>query len=180
MGRWPRVPDEALDAGGWERADRSTETVFSLPMASVVGRTVLYEDPVLRERMGTGETTRFFFATALDFSPRLPSGAERLIEPTVASEAASSFAADLRARGFEGLARREQGSLRVGSGAKARLSNVRASCDIDGRRLDVTGWIAVWRSDGFLLAGGAYPESGPDVEPDRYREELLSLVRGVE
>ncbi|MFC7177105.1 hypothetical protein [Halosegnis marinus] len=176
MERWPTVPERALDDGGWERADRSTETVFDLGVASVVGRTLLYEDPALRERLGTGETTRFFFATALDFRPTLPPGAEGVIESTVANEAADSFAADLRDRGFAGLRRRRQGTLRVDSGARARLSNVRATCEVGGEQLDVTGWLAVWRDDGFLLAGGAYPEVGEE----EYREELLSLIRAVE
>jgi hypothetical protein len=47
---------------------------------------------------------------------------------------------------------------------------------LDGERLDVTGWLAVWRADGFRIAGGGYPEG---IE-EGYRDELLGLVRGVE
>lgn len=175
MSEWPTVPDERLEAGGWELVDRTTETVFRLSKAEVVGRTLLYEDPALRERVGADAVTRFFFATALSFRPSLPPGAERLIEPTVTDRAHEGFADRLRSRGFEGLTRRDQGRLRTDGGATASLSNVRAACPIDGERLDVTGWLAVWRADGFRIAGGGYPEGFEEG----YRDELLELVRGV-
>lgn len=41
----------------------------------------------------------------------------------------------------------------------------------------------MWEDDGFLLAGGAYPQGGvPGVElnPGEYRNELLELIRSVE
>lgn len=180
---WPVVPEEALETGGWELADRTTETVFRLSPAQVVGRTLLYEDPTLRERLGTSDVTRFFFATALSFRPSLPPGAAPLIESTVRQQANRSFTGRLRERGFEGISRRDRGELETDGGQTASLSTVGARCELDGRRLDVTGWLAVWRDDGFRLAGGAYPESGVDVEPDdseAYREELLSLVKAVE
>lgn len=179
---WPAVPEDALETGGWELVDRTTERVFRLSPAEVVGRTLLYEDPELRERLGTGDVTRFFFATALSFRPSLPPGAAPLIESTVRRQANTAFTDRLRERGFEGVSRRDRGELETDSGTTASLSTVGARCELDGRRLDVTGWLAVWRDDGFRLAGGAYPESGADIssgDSEQYREELLSLVRGV-
>lgn len=180
---WPAVPEDALETGGWELVDRTTETVFRLSPAKVVGRTLLYEDPELRKRLGTDDVTRFFFATALSFQPSLPPGSGPFIEPTVRQQANAAFTDRLRDRGFEGISRRDRGDLETATGASASVSTVGARCELDGRRLDVTGWLAVWRDDGFRLAGGAYPESGADIdseEPERYREELLSLVGSVE
>jgi len=180
---WPAVPDEALETGGWELVGRSTETVFRLSPAEVVGRTLLYEDPALRERLGTGDVTRFFFATALSFQPSLPPGTAPLIESTVRRQANAAFTDRLRERGFEGISRRDRGKFKTDGGEAASLSTVGARCELDGRRLDVTGWLAVWHDDGFLLAGGAYPKSGADIDSDEreeYRETLLSLMSAVE
>lgn len=175
MSEWPTVPDERLTADGWELVDRTTETVFRLSKAEVVGRTLVYEDPTLRDRLNADTVTRFFFATALAFQPALPPGAERLIESTVTERAHESFVDRLRNRGFEDLTRRDQGRLRTDDGSKASLSNVRANCTLGGDRLDVTGWLAVWQTDGFRIAGGGYPEGFEDG----YRDVLLELVRRV-
>ena len=72
---------------------------------------------------------------------------------------------------------------------------------IEGREFDVSGMLAVWEHDGtILVAGGAHPgenielsvtkepteaiEVSVDIDlgltPDAYREELQSLVAGVE
>ena len=177
---WPSVSDADLTADGWERVDRSADAVFQLPTAEVTARTVVYEDADLRERLDS-DVTRFVFATALSFQPSLMPGVGPMIESTVTRQAKRRFADDLRERGFEDLTSRDQGEIRVG-GTKASLSNVRATYELSTASFDVTGWLAVWRDDGFRLAGGAYPVAGPGIEggaAERYRAELLDIVRAV-
>lgn len=191
-------PVERLEAGGWEPVEESTETLFELSAARVVGHTRVYGDGALRravrEASGVDQLCRFFFATTVEFSPPLSPGVAPVVKPTVASEARREFAADLRERGFANVDRGRTRNVRVDAGARARLTDFRATYPLqDGEAsvdLRVRGFLAVWLDDGFRIAGGAYPESGlsglladadVDVEPDgsAYREELLDLIRAV-
>ena len=193
-------PLERLEAGGWELVEESTETLFELSAAHVEGRTRIYEDAALRrtvrEATGADRLCRFFFATAVEFSPPLPLGVAPLIKPTLANEARQEFADDLGERGFVNVDRGRTRDGRIDSGARARLTDYRAVYPIRTGDLSVDlrvrGLLAVWLEDGFHVAGGVYPESGladlladaeVDVggEPDgsRYREELLELIRAT-
>ncbi|MFB6117080.1 hypothetical protein [Halosegnis sp.] len=175
---WPTIPTERL-GDGWEQVDRTEERVFGLPTAEVIGRTVVYGDGPLRERLAA-DVTRFLFATALEFQPPLPPGAGQLVASTVATSAREAFLDDLRDRGFRDLSAQSQGRMRVDSGARARLTSVRGRYEAGGESFDVTGWLAVWNADGFRLAGGAYPAAGPGVEEDSgFREDLFEFVRAV-
>ena len=91
-------PVERLEAGGWVLAEESTETLFELSAARVEGHTRVYEDAALRravrEASGVDQLCRFFFATAVEFSPPLSAGVAPVIKPTVASEARREFAND--------------------------------------------------------------------------------------
>jgi hypothetical protein len=195
-GGWVGEPVERLEAGGWSLVEESAETLFRLPGLRVEGRTRIYEDVSLRravrEAVDVDQVCRFFFATAVEFSPSLSPGAAPMIEPTVASEARREFAADLRERGFVDVDRGRTRNLRVEAGSRARLTDYRAAYPLrtDSANVDlrVRGFLAVWRDGDFRIAGGAYPEAGladllrdADVEPDgnRYREELLELIRAV-
>jgi hypothetical protein len=111
-----------------------------------------------------------------------------MIKPSVVTESARRFKRDLRDRGFEGVKRGSRQNVRVRSGARARLTDFRGRYPLEEGSVDVRGYLAVWEDDGFRLAGGAYPEAGlesllagGDVTPDgnRYRDELLTLVRAV-
>jgi len=199
--RTPTVPEEHLD--GWTLADRTQETVFRLPAATVVGHTLVYEDERLREAVADAtdgaldRTWRFFFATGLSFSPPLPPGiGPAAVYSTVASEADSRFAEVLRERGFRDVERGRRERVRVASGNRARLRVYEATLDLglpDGtdRALPVEGWLGVWTTGGeFRLAGGAYPAQSlgavlnvsvpADATRDRFRDDLLDLVRAVE
>jgi len=218
---YPSVPDEQLH-GDWERRATSEETVFRAPTATVVGHTVLYDDRRLREALASVDSVelvrdhgddaaerlvatvaddfwRFFFATSLSFHPPLAPGiGPASMLPTVTSEAQRSFAADFRARGFEGVQRGRSQRVRTASGARARLRKYTATLpvrDVESEPvpLDVEGWLAVWVHHGsFRVAGGAYPTCGldelvatlsdserPPTNPDSFRDELLDLIRAV-
>lgn len=197
---FPDVPADRLRDEGWELTDESVETVFKLPTASVVGATELYDDVQTREAAesaaGIDHQWRFFFATALTFRPPLAPGiGPAMILPTVRSEAISTFADELRDRGFENVERGRRERVRTDSGDRARLREYTASMSLPeaDATLSITGWVGVWHGDGFRIAAGAYPNEavgetlGLSDPPDRlrrlprdYRDELLSLIRAVE
>lgn len=141
---------------------------------------------------------RFFFATALSFRPPLAPGiGPASMRPTVVSEARRSFEKDLQARGFEDVDRGRTQRVRTESGDRASLVKFTATypfeADAATDALDIEGWLAVWTTGGsFRIAGGAYPVRGlqevlsaveegdrPEVDPNRYRDDLLDLIRAV-
>lgn len=215
MADYPTVPESMLE--GWAEQVRSEETVFRMPTAEVIGHTVLYVDADLRDTLAAagvadvltsdgggerlvstddgGDYWRFFFATTLSFKPPLAPGiGPASMRPTVVSEARSSFADDLEARGFENVDRGRGQRVRTDSGDRASLCKYTASYPLEGGTLDVEGWLAVWSTGGtFRIAGGAYPVRGldtllsdvpgaerPDIDPSDYRNDLLALIRAVE
>ena len=108
----------------------------------------------------------------------------------VTEGAVEGFAAQLRERGFEALERREARGFAVGD-ARARLVHFAARCPLGALVLDVDGYAAVWPAGGpYLLAGGAYPTGVREgdhsadgvrdaIDPERFRSELLGLIRSV-
>lgn len=185
---YPGVPTERLN-DGWRLAERTNETLFSLPALSVEGHTLVYERPDLREVVRTefeeGDLPwRFFFATRLSFRPPLPPGIGAFsLLPTMLGAARRAFAADLRERGFEAVERGRSRRIHVEADGRARLLPYQARFAVGTVEAGITAWLAVWDRGGeFRIAGGAYPTSGLGsvlLEPDRYREELFALIRGV-
>lgn len=193
-------PVERLEAGGWELVEESTETLFELSSARVEGHTRVYEDAGLRravrEATGVDRLCRFFFATAVEFSPPLSPGVAPLVRSTVASEARREFTDDLRDRGFVNVDRGRTRNVRVDSGARARLTDYRGVYPLRAGDLSVDlrvrGMLAVWLDEGFRIAGGVYPDAGlaglldgtdvdrdADTDGSSYQEELLELVRAT-
>jgi len=194
---YPGIPAALLD--GWDERVREESTVFRIPTASVVGRTVLYEDTALCDALanagfadlladeddgdrlvetdGRGDYWRFVFATALTFSPPLTPGiGPASMRPTVMAEARRSFKRDLESRGFQAVDRGPSQRVRTESGDRASLVKYTASYpfeDAPTEELDIEGWLAVWSTGGsFRVAGGAYPTRG--------LEELLTDLDGDE
>ncbi|NHN64996.1 hypothetical protein G9463_17040 [Haloarcula sp. JP-Z28] len=196
---YPDVPADQLRDGGWELVDESVEIVFQLPTARVEGATKVYDAAetreAVRDAIGLDHQWRFFFATALSFTPPLAPGiGPAMILPTVRSEAQSAFADELADRGFESIERGRRERVRVDSGDRARLRTYSAELDLEAidATLSITGWVGVWHGDGFRIAAGAYPdrslatllsvENPPEPlrrTPSDYRAELLSLIRAV-
>ncbi|MFB6082889.1 MAG: hypothetical protein ABEJ94_01425 [Halorientalis sp.] len=192
----PRVPEDNLD--GWTVTDRSSETVFELPVARVVGHTAVYDDENLRSTVSslTGGTVdrmwRFFFATRLEFTPALPpTVGPAAVFSTVRTQANSVFRDRLRDRGFDGVSKAGHDRIRVETGDRASLQAYEATIETSVVDVPVEGYLAVWSNRGeFRLAGGAYPAASLsdllgisipsiDIDPDSFREELLTLVRSV-
>ncbi|RXK50393.1 hypothetical protein [Halorientalis pallida] len=216
--QFPTVDAATLERGPWELRSRSEDTVFRTPTATVRGHTLVYDDADLRtalERAGvgdhldpggegtlvdvadddTGGFCRFFFATALSFRPPLAPGiGPASMRGPIVRESRESFLDDLRTRGFESVERGRRQRVRTDTGDRATLTKVTAAYPLDGGRLDVEGWIAVWsRGGSFRIAGGAYPTRGladlldtlpedgrPQIDPGNYRDDLLGLIRAVE
>ncbi|EMA29799.1 hypothetical protein [Haloarcula japonica] len=195
---FPDVPADRLRDGGWALVDESVETVFKLPTARVEGATKVFDDDgtreAVREAVGFDHQWRFFFATALSFTPPLAPGiGPAMILPTVRSEAQSAFAEELADRGFESVERGRKERVRVDSGDRARFRTYSAELDLAvDATLSITGWVGVWHGDGFRIAAGAYPDQSLstllDIEnppeplrrtPSDYRAELLALIRAV-
>jgi len=176
---YPELPEEAIPEG-WELQVRSEDTLFRVPGASVVGRTILYggpdSDPSVDVTRPASETAgnpddlliqaggvwRFLFATALSFRPPLaPWIGPSSVYPMVISEAGRAFGNDLRARGFEDVDREHSERLRVGTGDRGRLSKYTATLPAEaGPAVEIEGWLGVWTHEGsFRVVGGAHPVS---------------------
>lgn len=214
---YPDLAHERLLEAGWELTGKRRERLLQLPAVEVVGHTLLYRDPQLQAAMeaaglgsvfdpaddgrlvtgGEESPWRFFFATALSFTPPLPPGiGPAAVLSTVASRARRTFAAELEGRGFEAVETEGGQRIRTEAGDRARLRKFTARFPIpEGppERIDAEGWLAVWSADGGLrIAGGAYPVSGlaaafdespagdrPPIDRDRFREELIGAIRSV-
>lgn len=185
---FPDVPTDRLSTGGWTRVERTSETLFSIPAIRVEGHTLLYEQPDLREAVRTESEEvdlpwRFFFATRLSFTPSPTGFGRSSLFPVVLAAARREFASDLRERGFEAVEHGPTRRLHTDDGGRARLTGYDARFDAGAMGTDVAAWLAVWVHEGeFRIAGGAYPTNGlgpVSLDPDRYREELLALIRGV-
>lgn len=187
---FPDVPTDRLSTGGWMRMERTSETLFSIPAIRVEGHTLLYEQPDLREAVRTTFEEvdlpwRFFFATRLSFDPSPTGFGRSSLFPVVLAAARRKFVSDLRERGFEAVERGPTRRLHTDDGGRARLTGYDARFATDAIAAEVDAWLAVWDRGGrFRLAGGAHPTDGlgsadVDLDPDRYREELFALIRGV-
>ncbi len=186
--RAPAPPTVAADLDGWRLADEYVERVFEVGAVGVEGHTAVYDDPTV----AADGPWRFFFATRLVFDPPLVPGlGTASVYPTVATESAREFAADLRSRGFERVERGRRERTRTAGGDRLRLTRYTATYRPAGaegdRPFDVEAWLGLWTHDGeFRLAGGAYPTSGlsafaeASADPAVFRDELLALIRSVD
>ncbi|WP_136689547.1 hypothetical protein [Halorhabdus amylolytica] len=196
--QYPAVPRDDLAAGGWTLRDRRQEV-----RAEVAGFTVRaferrYEDDALRadirEAGGPDHLWRLFYATQLSFTPPLPPVfGPAMALPKVRAAAREEFAEQLREEGLVDVEEGEDERFEVASGTRAKLTRYDAVLPVetggDEREVPMEGWIASWHDGAMLLAGGLYPAVGladmldvPNIvyEPDASREELRSLIRGVE
>jgi hypothetical protein len=186
-----------LDERGWALIDDREELRFELPTMRVLARTLVYADESLRERVreatGVDHTWRFFFATRLAFDPPLPPiTGNASVYGSVRSESRDAFVADLHERGVEGIERGRTERTRTETGDRLSLTRYRGRYRLDGEdgpvRVPVSGLLGVWTTDGdFRLAGGCYPDGSlaatldgaPETDPNRFRNDLVDLVRAV-
>jgi hypothetical protein len=97
----------------------------------------------------------------------------------------------LQDRGFGEVSKAGHDRIRVDSGDRASLQAYEAAIETSVVDVPVEGYLAVWSTGGeFRLAGGAYPAAslsdllgisipGIDIDPNSFRQELISIVKSV-
>jgi len=189
----PVVPADRL--GGWRRVDEATDRPFAAGPVSVTASTVRYE------RVESPAPRPFCFASRLRIRPETTPNAAltRLVE----RRAREGFRDRLAERDVEAVERRGDREIAIDdpTASRATLWTFRGDCRIGevggddgaddaegagsgaGNAVPVEALLAVWATDEYLLAGGAYPldaDAYPDGrDPADARRELLGIVRGV-
>ena len=177
----PVVPADRL--GGWRRVDEATDRPFAAGPVSVTASTVRYE------RADAPAPRPFCFASRLRIRPETAPNAAltRLVE----RQSRSGFRDRRADRGLEAVERRGDREIAVDdpSASRARLWTLRGDCRPGaadpgtGGAVPVEALLAVWATDQYLLAGGAYPLDADAYSDGRSpadaRRELLGIVRGV-
>lgn len=189
----PPVPAAVREGDRWEHVEDADEELGGTGPVTVRAQRTLYGDRELRDRVrdatGIDRLWRSFFVSRLTTTPPLSPGIAGLVVRTVAVPVARSrFAADLRDRGFESVARTGTGRPTVGDGKRARATRFSAAIPVEGADpVDVEALLAVWdRGTDMLAAGGIYPAGPLGAAADAfrpaedYRRELLALLREVE
>jgi len=183
----PVVPADRLD--GWRRVAETTDRPFAAGPVSVTAGTVRYE------RADAPAPRPFCFASRLRIRPE--TAPNPALTRFVERQSRSGFRDRLAERGIEAVERRGDREMAVDdpSASRAKLWTLRGDCRTDRERrtgggdgaaagaVPVEALLAVWATDQYLLAGGAYP-LGADAYPDGRsaadaRRELLGIVRGV-
>ncbi|WP_280586954.1 hypothetical protein [Halorubrum sp. Boch-26] len=188
----PAVPADRLD--GWRRVAETTDRPFAAGPVSVTAGTVRYE------RSDAPAPRPFCFASRLQIRPETAPNAAltRLVE----RRAREGFRDRLAERDIAAVERRGDRGIAIDDPAASRatLWTFRGDCRVDeaggdgavgpdgegnaaGDAVPIEALLAVWATDEYLLAGGAYPLSA-DAYPngrsaDDARRELLGIVRGV-
>ncbi|MFC7186931.1 hypothetical protein [Halorubrum yunnanense] len=187
----PVVPADRLD--GWRRVTETTDRPFAAGPVSVTASTVRYE------RADAPVPRPFCFASRLRIRPETAPNAAltRLVE----RRAREGFRDRLAERDIEAVERRGDREVAVDdpAGSRATLWTFRGDCRTDGTdrkdddgdtgeggpgdAIPIEALLAVWATDEYLLAGGAYALDADAYPPGRSagdaRRELLRLVRGV-
>ena len=175
---------------GWVETETTSEQVFAVSKVTVTATTVVYEDETLREAVEAavgGGFRRFAFASRLRLRPSTKPS--KTLTKLVTSRAKAGFADRLANRGMEDVTEKETRRFRV-DGVEATLVRYDTACVVEGTHLAVDGWVAVWPDEGsdgdYFVAGGPYPTSvlegadlGDTLDPGRFRDDLLSIVRSV-
>ena len=170
----PHVPTDRSES--WRRVAETRERPFSAGPVSVTASTVRFEP------IDADEPRPFFFASRLRVRPSVSPNPPltRLVE----SRARDGFRDRLADNAIEDVTHRENREIVVDdpSASSATLSTFRGRCravaDVGSAvgPVPVEALLAVWSTDEYLLAGGAYPL---DRDPSRDRRTLLRLIRGV-
>lgn len=205
----PQVPQDALEAGGWElRNERIEETVFEEDYSVVTveavasGRT--YADAALRDQvradtLGTVDTDlALFSATRIDMAPAVDELGP--VQSEVQSRIQDNALAQLRSRmesaGIADVEGTGSDTLEVAGGTTADLTELAGhypiediqfpvredtTIEIEGADLRVEALLAVWAADGnYLVAGGAYPAENFTRETESDLSDAINVSIDVD
>lgn len=181
----PEVTADAIAEQRWQLSNEATRTVFEQSFAgqTITAReyTRLYEERAVREWLSkeTGGLVDApivaFFATRVDFSPRIDTvpGAKGRIMSRVEDESKEGFESRLEAAGMREIAVVDERTLRTETGHDADLFVYEAGLPMDAVDFDlpngeslgldmddagIAGLLACWHDgEDALVAGGAYP-----------------------
>jgi len=184
--RPPRVPENRLDEGGWERTRAETEEVLSRTVGGVevtaTAVTRVYDDAALRAAVSERTLGAIdaplsnVFASRIAFSPNLADipleSAREELADRAGEVARDQFESQLSSAGLTEVSGSDAGTLTVETGEEASLTEYSAAFEFDALSFDVRGetvtieggsvavegLLASWIHDGgLLIAGGAYP-----------------------
>ncbi|MBV0924578.1 hypothetical protein KTS45_10250 [Halomicroarcula limicola] len=183
----PIVPEERLDATGWEETGDDSGTVLDESYGPVtleaVQHTLRFQDVALRKSvrertLGEVDTAlSIFFASRVDFSPNLdnlPAGAGQAeIVDQVQTNARQQFERQMENQGLTNVEEVGTGNIDVDTGETAEAVNLSAIFPFEGITFDVSegqsvevpaadiaidAFLAVWHhGDYVLISGGAHP-----------------------
>ena len=201
----PSVPDDRLDANGWELVDQQQTEALNVAIAgqelTATAVTETYENAALREEIAektlgqVADAPLLFFASRVTIDPDLTSlpgeiGRDRVIKE-VESAARVTMTEQMEANGIEGIERVRTGTLSVDAEEPARRTDLRGTIPVDpisipvadGETVDldidaipVTGRLAVWATEGsVLVGGGAFPAENVAVETETELSDAISV-----
>ncbi|ELZ79471.1 hypothetical protein KU306_03015 [Haloferax larsenii] len=201
----PKVPESKLADGGWKQIDEQTqdpafEKSFGPVTVSAAFHTLVYEDAALaaelkEKTLGQAEGQfSMFFASRVTLDPSLaniPDAAMGPVVEQVEKQARAQFESQLESAGLVDIEQASDAELTVDTGETANVTNYTAafpfeginfpltdekSVEIEGRKLGVTGLLAVWEHDGSLLiAGGAHPGENLALDVTKSPTEAIEV-----
>ncbi|MDL0140656.1 DUF6517 family protein [Halobacterium salinarum] len=205
----PDVSSDALDAGGWERADRSEETVFSESYGpvEVAGKavTLTYRNAELAAAVAedTGgrvnATLGVFTASHINFDPPLNDlpgnvGRAEVLDKTTA-QARSQFRRRMRGRGVTNITETGVETLTTATGREPAMATFQGdyrvgdieyetggdTVTIDAGGIAVAGDLAVWNEgDDVVVAGGAYPAQNYTKTATRELSDAITITIDID
>lgn len=199
----PDVPDDQIEAGGWELVREESEEAFSQTVGgrevTATATTEVYENAALREDLAEktlGEVASApitFFASRVTFDPDLTSlpggvGSEQIIAE-VESNALATLEDQMTASGVEDVETVDEGTLTVDTGEEARRTDLAGALAFDPISVPVTddetieleedaipvaGRLGVWLAEqSVIVGGGAFPAENFAASVE---EELSSAI----
>lgn len=176
----PEIPDEVLDEHGWEETsgdtERLTKDVFGAVKVEALAHTKKYEVIDADE-----DDARLLFVNRTSTKPGfedLPFGVgEDRVKDIIKSFARDRFKDEFRDRGVSDIEDTEEKGTESDTGETVELQRFEATRTVEGKDVDVSGWIGVWYRDGDVFtAGGVYPTDGRE---NAHEKEVLELIKAV-
>lgn len=205
----PQVPDDKIQAGGWEQTNREETTVFkqSFGPVKVTGKstTLTFNDvelasEVQEKTLGRIDGTLSLFAAShINFNPdlnNLPAGVGRKEVVNTAKRAArEQFKARMREQGLENVVEVGEEEFQTDAGKTPGVTTFSAefpvgtieyaageeSFTVDVGSIEVAGDLAVWNEGTYVVvAGGAYPAENYASTTEQQLSEAITVTVDVD
>ncbi|AHG04764.1 hypothetical protein HALDL1_15090 [Halobacterium sp. DL1] len=205
----PDVPQAEIDEGGWERTDKTEQTVFeeSYGPVTITGKstTLTFADEALAAEVSEKTldqidgTLAIFAASHINFSPdlnNLPGGVgQKEVVEQAETAAREQFKQRMRDQGLENVQETGEEPFQTDSGASPGLATFTAefpvgkmaydtgeeTFNIDVGTIEVAGDLAVWNvGDYVVVAGGAYPAESFATTTTKELSEAISVTVDID